>query len=59
MVSLLITREFGFAFNLTDKMLQEVLVIVNKNRNNAHYLNTKAAMELCGTTEKIQKKIMH
>ena len=56
MVSLLITREFGFTFNLTNAMLQEVLVVVNKNRKNTHYLNTKAAMELHGATEKNTKK---
>ena len=32
MVSLLITREFGFAFNLTKDMLEELLVVVNENR---------------------------
>ena len=56
MVSLMMAREFGFAFNLTDKMLQEVLAIVNENRKNAHHLNTKAAMELHGTTEKNSKE---
>ena len=56
MVSIMITREFGFAFNLIDKMLQEALVIVNKNRKNVHYLNTKAAMELHGATEKNTKE---
>ena len=34
MTSLLITREFGFAFNLTEKNLQEVLVIAKKKKSN-------------------------
>ena len=55
MISLLITREFGWTFNLTEDNLKEVLVIVNKKRNGQHYLNRKAAVELYGTTEKNTK----
>ena len=56
MVSIITTREFGFAFNLTDKMLQEVLAIFDENIKNARYLNTKADIELCSTTEKNTKE---
>ena len=52
MVSLLIGREFGFTFNLTKEEIDKVLVAANNKRNKTHYLNTKAAMELCVTEEK-------
>ena len=55
MVSLLISREFIFAFNLAEEELAQVLAKVNKKSKNAHYLRTKAAMELCRATEKTQR----
>ena len=56
MISLMTAREFGFAFSFTDKIIQEVLAIVNENRKNSHCLNTKAAMDLHVTTEKNTKE---
>ena len=59
MVSLFITREFGFTFNLTEENLKEVLVIVNQKKKGTHCLNRKAAIELYGTAEKTVRKKKH
>jgi len=55
MVSLLITREFSFIFNLVEEEINKVLVIVNKKWSKIHYLNTKATIKLHSTTEKNTK----
>ena len=59
MFSLLVSREFGFAFNLTEEELMKVLAKVNEKRKNVHRLNIKATMELHGMTEKTLSVKMH
>ena len=59
MLSMLIAREFGFTFNLIEEELMKVLSKVNEKRKNVHYLNSKAAMELHGTTKKMQRMKMN
>ena len=55
MVSLLVSREFGFKFNLTKEEIDKVLVVANNKRNKTYYISTKDSMELCNTVEKNTK----
>jgi len=55
MISLIITRKFGWTFDLKEEKLKEVLRICNNNRKNIHYLNTKASMKLYEYTKKSSK----
>ena len=59
MVSLLITREFGFTLNLTKNEIGKVLVVVSSKRNKTCFLSTKAAMELRIAAEKALKLKVH
>ena len=52
MISILISREFGWTFGLKDKELARVLKKVNENHNKQHYVNTKAANAVHNSTLK-------
>ena len=44
MVSLIVSREFSFHFNLDDEQLELVLKDVNEKRKTTKYINSKAAI---------------
>jgi len=53
MISVLISREFSWTFELSKIELEKVLVAVNNKRRNAKYLNPKAAIAVLRTDVKI------
>ena len=57
MISLCITREFGWNFNLNEEELKKVLSKVNAKRENEHYLNIDAAITLFGSSEKSKNEL--
>ena len=52
MVSLLMSREFGWNFGFTDDELKKVLEAVSKKRKNSNHLNTKLVIVVSGTENK-------
>ena len=55
MISLVIAREFGCTFGLKEEELKEALKSCNEKRKKIHCRNTKAAIELCRSSEKNYK----
>ena len=51
---LIVSREFGFTFGLSDAKLKKVLDAVNKKRYKEKYLNDKAPTIAQSTVNKIQ-----
>ena len=52
MISILISREFGWTFGLKEEELVKVLIKINENRHNQHYINTKAVKAVYNETLK-------